>query len=524
MIGNLRNNIGQWFDQLVIGSGSSALNFLHSAREGSNQQFKSENTLVIGKSDSDLWSRTDRVHAMGQPPQLLQRRLGNEQYPILGEKPRPTGLNEQSREGTKKGEYVTAGSYTDHLGKMRRNLSGRGINFVNAIVKSGGVTVSGDGFKVEDQSGNCYYGKNVIVASGIGPAKTLDNPDVNVKLSQDLSQLQRLGYDEIVDAVTYYNSSQPKGLRVLVYGGSATASWAACHACKMQAKELLWLCRKGIDQISTEGNPVGRNSEIIQWAVKNDRIRAGEITAIEPNLGAKPGEPRLKVFMTFYKMVRKDPKKPNTVTLTHTRDNRYDGQGFYEFHQVVYAVGSDPMGRGGPGNILAANIRDQLVPVYAKNYQFMTGDNDILLAYRNPKQNLWVVGAAVFGGLGVKKLADLKAKYSRVGEYLPQAGTPPEGIAILSTTIDALTGRMEADPAKFDWNRARPEEIANLFKTLFKQLNDKQAAMIAKELVRIRSDCKFVLPHDAIRKFVADFNEVYVAKMNVKLLQLRPAT
>jgi hypothetical protein len=79
----------KFFDQIVIGNGSSALNFLHSAREGNNEKFKSNSTLVIGKFDSDLWSRTDRGHPMGQPPQLLQRRLGNERYPTVEEKPRP---------------------------------------------------------------------------------------------------------------------------------------------------------------------------------------------------------------------------------------------------------------------------------------------------------------------------------------------------------------------------------------------------------------------------------------------------
>ena len=72
------------FDQIVIGNGSSALNFLHSARQGSSERFKSDNILVIGKANADLWSRTDRNHAMGQPPELLQRQLGDERYLTVG--------------------------------------------------------------------------------------------------------------------------------------------------------------------------------------------------------------------------------------------------------------------------------------------------------------------------------------------------------------------------------------------------------------------------------------------------------
>jgi hypothetical protein len=87
----------KFFDQIVIGNGSSAFNFLHSALEGSNAKFKSKQILIIGKSD--LWSRTKPDHAMGQPPELLQRQLGNQRYPTVGEMPRLTGL-EKTRGNT----------------------------------------------------------------------------------------------------------------------------------------------------------------------------------------------------------------------------------------------------------------------------------------------------------------------------------------------------------------------------------------------------------------------------------------
>ena len=501
------------FDQIVIGNGSSALNFLHSARQGSNERFKSDNILVIGKANADLWSRTDRNHAMGQPPELLQRQLGDERYPTVGEMPRPTGLNRTN------GEYLTAGAYTRHLGVVRGKLEQGGTKFVAEIIKSGGITEEGKRFKVVDNSGNWYFADNVIVASGIGPARTLPSLEAAEGALSGVKG-KAVGYQEIVDAVTYYNSKQPPNLSVLVYGGSATASWASNHAWKMQAESLMWLCRSGIDQISTEGNPVGRNFEVIEMAVKNNLIEAGEIIKVSLKEGAKAGAPRLKVDLKIFGFVKDtmdrnvDPRTKK-VTFTHRRDQSLDVDCTYDLHQVVYAVGSNPMGPGGPGNILAANLRGQLEPVYARDYQFMTDKNDdILLAYTNKNRNLWVVGAAVFGGLGRPDLTALKTKYARVGEFLPTAGTPPEGIAILSTTIDALTGRMETDPAKFDWNRARPEEIVNLFKIRLK-LDDKTAQCIAQDLVTIRSDSKFVLTNEAIRKAVADFSETYNKNIDI---------
>jgi hypothetical protein len=503
------------YDQIVIGNGSSALNFLQSAIQGVNATFKSEKTLVIGKSD--LWSRTKGDHPMGQPPELLQRQLGSDRTTTVLEKPRPMGLD--------KGDYVTSGAYTNHLSDVRKKLIEalpEKIWFLNESVAAGGIQRSGNGFKVTVAS-DTYESPQVIVASGIGTPSTLPALDLGIKALSSVKSQPR-GYEEIVDAVTYYNSNPPAGLTVLIYGGSATSSWACNHAWKSGARKLMWMCRRGIDQISTEGNPVGRNSEVIQMAVNNKLIEGGEILGVAVNLGAQADEPRLMVDLKIFAfdpnaMNRAVDDKTGKVTLTKKRLERQDRRITIEIHQLVYAVGSNPLGEGGPGNILSKALLNELVPVYAKDYQFMTRDDDILLAYSTPKQDLWVVGAAVFGGLGMPNLKKLQSKYASVGEFLPTAGTPPEGIAILSTTIDALTGRMEEDPAKFDWNRARHDEIANLFKKLF-ALPESQARMLAKDLVDKRSDSKFVLPPKSIEKAIEDFNKVYGTTMDYKLLKL----
>jgi hypothetical protein len=494
--------------QIVIGNGSSALNFLQSALQGTAEKFKSDEILVIGKTD--LWSRTTGTHAMGQPPALLQRQISDQRPASVEEKPRPTGLQPQ--------QYLTSGSYTQHLGQVRSKLiealPGK-IWGVDDDVRAGGVERVGNGFRITVNSGDTFEASQVIVANGIGPAATLPVLDKGISALSGVYAKPR-GYAEIVDAVTYYNSNPPQGLDVLVYGGSATSSWAAYHAWKAgNARKMLWMCRRGIDAISTEGNPVGRNSEVIQMAVQQRLIEAGEIKDIWINLGAAPDEGRLMVEV---ELIDVDPNamkrevKGGQVTLTKVTRPHLNRTLTLPFHQVVYAVGSNPLGEGGPGNILSLGLRNELVAVYAKDFQFMTGDTDILLAFATPDENLWVVGAGVFGGVGVPNLKRLQAKYSKVGSYLPTAGTPPEGIAILSTTIDALTGHMIEDPAKFDWNRARPDEIVNLFKKIF-GIDDRFCRMIAKVLVDKRSDSKFSLAKEEIEKVVDDVNAVYLEKM-----------
>jgi hypothetical protein len=500
--------------QIVIGNGSSALNFLQSALNGAEGKFKSDEILVIGKTD--LWSRTTGGHAMGQTPALLQRQISETRPTSAVEGPKPVGLASN--------QYLTSGAYTDHLAQVRGKLIETlpGVFGCNDNVIGGGVKRSGTGFRVTVSSGESFDAAQVIVANGIGPPATLPTLDKGIAaLSQVYAEPR--GYPEIVDAVTYYNSNPPTGLDVLVYGGSATSSWAANHAWKAgEARILTWMCRRGIDAISTEGNPVGRNSEVIQMAVKNGLIHAGEIDDIWINLGARPEEGRLMVKI---KIIGVDPdamtrtETGGVVTLTKKLRPDLNRTVEGQFHQVVYAVGSNPMGEGGPGNILDAPLRGELGPVYAKDHQFMTGRNDVLIALSTPDEGLWVVGAAVFGGVGVRGLKDLQTKYSKVGTFMPTACTPPEGIAILSATIDALTGHRITDPAKFDWNRARPDEIVGLFKTLY-GIDDRYCTMIARVLVDRRRDSKFALPRADIEKAVADVNQVYRTGMDVALLQL----
>ena len=68
------------YDPVVIGSGSSGLQFLCAAFRGSQTKFKNESTLVIGKSDR--WKQKASFdgkhssHAMGQSSAML--RLGDE--------------------------------------------------------------------------------------------------------------------------------------------------------------------------------------------------------------------------------------------------------------------------------------------------------------------------------------------------------------------------------------------------------------------------------------------------------------
>ena len=88
---------------------------------------------------------------------------------------------------------------------------------------------------------------------------------------------QPRGYPEIIDATDYLYwepDKVPRGMRVLIEGGSATASWAAAGAYQNKL-DFLWLNARGLEQIQTEGNPVARNTLTINNAAEHSASIVG---------------------------------------------------------------------------------------------------------------------------------------------------------------------------------------------------------------------------------------------------------
>ena len=107
----------------------------------------------------------------------------------------------------------------------------------------------------------------------------------------------------------------------MIYGGSATASWAAAHAYLYKPSALVWMCRQGSSQVKTDGNPIDRNGEVIERALRDNIIRQGEIKQVEVIDPPLSSPARLKV--TFDKL-----------------DQQIYGGNDFIFHQIVYATGS----------------------------------------------------------------------------------------------------------------------------------------------------------------------------------------
>jgi len=444
------------WDQIVIGAGSSALNFLFAAGRGENKKFISKKTLVIG--EDDLWRGAhggasgnvsgQRGFEMGQPEDLL--------YPL-----------HQSAKPTGNVSYLVTSRYTQTLADLKSKLlsdsskSGAKLEFLRDRVKPMSVRRLSGGFVLSTvKFSETQTAPQVIIASGAGPNQTLDTMRIPVGHKERLGNKTGRPYPEMISGEEYvkWHPNNP-GMRIMVYGPAPSAAWAAAHAMFSRPSMLLWMARSGF----VEANPAGRNSAIIMHASESDAMWIGTVSAIE--VLDVPTGPRLRVTM------ERSQGAPNLrIPLRTEGDSPFESLGQIrvltdqrdvEVDQFVYATGADARGDFGPGNILEDSLRRELVPYYDKAGRF--NSDTALVAFTTPREDLWVVGASVFralggieGGLSVKQLQE---RYQTIPEMFCDAGTPPEGLAVVKALIKSVTGFNEPGDTRFNWNTADKVEL-----------------------------------------------------------------
>ncbi len=478
------------WQQIVIGRGTSAMTFLHAALHGTRRsQFVKDKTLVIGQTSGQLWEKVekyDKNHKMGQPEHLL----------------RPSGLKGDPKVQGSPSEFIKTGDYNKMLGKLwDKSLEDRGDMSPLWSLASNVIAIqsTGQSYRVSTDTGGEHTADQVIIANGAGRGQSLQ--DLRVPMSGDRSGAMVNG--EYIEAVNYMTGVQPRNLNVLVYGGSATASWTVAHAFAMDAKSLVWGARRGMEQIKTEGNPVGRNSTTIKIATEKNMIFTCTIEKIEV----------LDDKTAFAGRMRVHFEKPLVQ----------DGPKEIDFDQIVYSVGADPVEGLGPGGILSQELRDRMTPVWDNNYRFALPQNPkAITALKDSEGDLWVVGAAVFRGLGLDglKKAMLDGKnnnlYAKVGDILCSGGRPPEGIAIIDATINALTGYRQTDVATFNWNKANRRDIFQILAKIYQvDIPFSVREKISDEIVAARSKTDFGISQLRLEHLMVELKKKYQLKIDL---------
>lgn len=495
----------KFWDQVVIGAGSSAINFLYYAFKGKDPDFLKKRTAVIGKTD--LWTPMDPDHQMGQPGKLLR---GVEEW-------------KQTSTGWQKQQYLSSGGYVKSLENLKdtvqlqRDESGRKLRFINDTVTM--VKPSSGWYEITSAKNGTFRAQQVIVASGGGPGRKLNAPgDRSVPIeNENLLTSQPRKYAEIIDATDYLYTKPPQKLEVLIQGGSATASWAAAHAIYNKA-DFFWINGRGLQQIQNDGNPVARNTSTIERSASEERIWRGSISKIVV-LNNPESEPRLRVY---FKAV-----SDNNIKAPLKKDEGLK-ECSYVFHQVVHGLGGDPLGESGPGAILDSSIRKNLHVLWDRTISPDSKDVAVAMVHRNDtSSSLWIVGASLFRAAGrEKELTDkIQGTYTSVNEMLTHASRPPEGIANLKIRLQALTGFVETDPAKFDWNLASVFQIEKLLLAVYGTgLSAGQRTELAGKIIAERSTQTFVLPKTKIEIIVLAYKKEKKLGIDIKKLQLDAAS
>jgi hypothetical protein len=512
------------YKQIIIGQGTSAYTYLHYAyiggktRRGKRFDPRRGKILIIGKSD--LWKQFDAEHRIGQPPHLL--RLPGQPLPALSDDFTPTEDYQKKQKDLQNRANIDVSATTlyDHVSK---------------------VTWGGQDYTVTTVETQKTYTADMVIIAGTGRQM---KPNMTGFKGLELDSDDK-PYKRVLDAVTYTTTEQPNVPIVCVHGSSATSSWAISRAIKSKVGGVIWLSRSGFG----EANPAGRNNDVITAALENGWMVIGDIGEIA-YCGFHPGGVKGGDFQTHQKTVRlhfktlDEPARRNEVerklkdrlsgptiyavykkaeqqlmdsiktqgniewqAFLKVKDKNGDLQAvkgvdelpyvegrtgekpYIDVNQYVYAIGAE--GLANPtinGGILDPSV-GTLQPVFDEDGRFGDKAEDTVIAFRDERARLYVVGAAVFR----TGPPDVRAKYANVTQMLSRGGQPPEGIAGIVASIRALTGVHET------------LDITNSFATAdFKQLERWAENLYWK----MKRDRETTLPWTSlppeVQRFVAD--------------------
>jgi hypothetical protein len=484
-------------DEVVVGCGASALTHLYYAIRSYFTKDPAE-TVVIGQDD--LWksiANVDPGHRFGQQPQLVNVQSTGTVAPTVDySKKDPTG-------------FQTASQIDTQLDAMRKFLMECGVKFYYGLAET--ITEDGPRILVKSTDGRIWSAKRVIVATGFGrsavprvkcPQEIMDA--LSKSAQWDMQAPDGQTYNCVVGGAEYlYATDLPmppshRSFRIAIQGASATSSWVLLRALDLARKngnkrlKAYWITRSNFDQ----ANPAGRNTDVLKrasenrWLIKADlkaigsrpskRVndQVGTYHAVSLVLGpvaASGGNPPPKLsslgeaYKKYYKTGYKDQRISDAYdgnqtswkvqTLTEDKEVHVD--------HFVYATGADPSLPGGAGAILSAGLLAKLAPVIDMDRRFDDDPSATTLGFATGDGKVWVVGAAAFRGAGHKQFATIGGKFAHIADMMPEGGTPPEGIAVLTSAAKALTGYSEQDASKINLHTADFKEIETWFDWLY---------------------------------------------------------
>lgn len=354
-------------------------------------------TLVIG--DDGLWAGVKRGvasgHKMGQPPHLLQ----------LPGQPVPAFQNADGNTAEGMQGFMDADAFQTTVAALAEDNQTRG-NAMSTGAKCTGIRRDGNGFAV-NTTWRMILADQVIIAAGIGPQRappSITNPTgANMKLA----------FKQVSEGIDYLCSRNPTGEDVFVYGGGATAAWVADHACA-HARHVTWAARLGGGGFDTSYLPGHRNAMILAKPGLRIRATVDQITYLLP--GALNG------------LVTRPMVGVEVTTEAGIKETRL-------CDQFIYALGGDTAAPGNFVSLLGPDLSATLEPL--RDQFRVLSDGNGVLCWATPDRKLMVVGAAAFN-MATQQYRKQEAPMAN----LPKNAQVPDGIAVITSTLSALTNHI----------------------------------------------------------------------------------
>jgi hypothetical protein len=267
----------------------------------------------------------------------------------------------------------------------------------------------------------------------------------------------------------------------MVYGGGATAAWAADLALSRKPKHFTWAARAGGTGFSKSMLPGKRNQMILDKTKDNrEEITIDAITYLAPGS-------RTKMWG-----VQKRPKLELTYKTSDSADPWYR-----LLDQFVYSIAGNPTAEGSVSRILSQNLYGELEPIQDRDLVLTEGEG--ILGWGTPDRDVLVIGAAAFSNL--PKYVDGRGTTNAPAPMisLPWGSQVPDGIGVAVATISALNnyipiqqvvgadGSVSVSDVNLNMNLADRNQIACYIAVFYPDLEAGRANAAVEEIITVRS-------------------------------------
>lgn len=465
---------------VVIGGGTAALTYLYT------QDIEKEYSHVLILGDRGYWGTA--AHRLAQPHHIF----------AMPHEPSYEFIDPAEHDQTKKilphqpmSAYVHSHDYQSRLIEFEKatveSLHTKGKEVFIASkerVKRIERTKDDGHLKIKTTSGHTLDVDKVIIATGAGPARTLEE-NLQKGLSTPDAKARVLNYTDILTP----RVEKCKDKTVLVYGGGATAAWAM-EVAALTAKPVAWVGRSGFE-LAIEAGP--RVNAIIV------NSRSVQLTGVITSISYLPDEQggKGKLLIEVSEKENELPKHKFTVD--------------YLFN----CIGQEPYELGGLPEIISDDLRDEITPYFDKNC--VTGEKGCKLGWSTAKNDVFIIGAAQGTYYNKNKTTPTAptvptgSTVPTVSSFLPRSGQVPITIGGVVSSVCALTNYMpifqdpvtrKATVSSLNVNVMNATQLAVFFTVSYHYVSAQKINQAVKELIAERSNTDFGLSPKRFEEFL----------------------